>query len=363
LLPEPILRTVGPRYERSRFAALLDPEIDLTRQVAAFANTTGGFIVLGASIDPETGAPIEAAGIDHVAAGAAVRESLAKIDPPVDHLVSSRPIESPSSSVPLLFVSVSQSPSPPHLVVPDGQVLISVAEGVRHVQSRAELDALYQRGRSERELADRQIEAMIEKLVQAHYALYGIGFVACTQTPTAEPFLWARENPAALVEEMLPFSTDWGLTEETIKLRPAEIELRGELDAHGYIRVTRGGCVAVGEIRRRPPGNTLGSIDDVVRRVSTMVELAARILAHAPSATVVPRLFFEGLRGQRLVVSDQPYAESSPVELDTLQFPGNLGSEGDKFFVPRLTGDLVGRLLSCFKVELEGDPDGLTSTA
>jgi len=225
------LRTVGPRYERSRFAALLDPEIDLTRQIAAFANTTGGFIVLGASIDPESGAPIDAAGIDHVAAGAAVRESLAKIDPPVDHLVSSRPIETPSSSVPLLFVSVSQSPSPPHLVIPEGQVLISVAEGVRHVQSRAELDALYQRGRSERELADRQIEAMIEKLVQAHYALYGIGFVACTQTPTAEPFLWARENPAALVEEMLPFSTDWGLTEETIKLRPAEIELRGERDA------------------------------------------------------------------------------------------------------------------------------------
>lgn len=352
---------MGPRYDRARFAAQLQADAALAARIAAFVNSAGGHIVLGASIDPDTGAPREVEGVEIGAARAAVRDALARIDPPADHLVSMAGIEAPLSGVPLLLIAVSQSPSPPHLVVPEGKVLISVAAGVRHVQSRAELDALYQRGRTERERAERQIEAMIEKLVQAHYALYGIGFVVCTQAPTAESYLWAREHPQALIEGLQPFSSGWKLTEELIKVRPAELELRGEGEAHGYVRVTRGGCVAVGEIRRRPPGNTLGSIDDIVRRVGTMVELAVRLLAHAPSATIVPRLFFEGLRGQRLVVSSQPYAESGAVELDTAQFPGNLGSTMDPLYVPRLTADLIARLLSSFKVEFEGDPDGLAT--
>lgn len=276
------------------------------------------------------------------------------MDPPVEHLVSLESISSPSGFA-LALVSVGQSPAPPHLIVPQGSVLISLASGLRSVRSRAELDALYTRGRTERERADRQIEAMIEKLVQAHYAVYGIGFVACTQNPTAEPYLWARENVVGLLEASEPFSSGWKLTEEIAKIRPGEVEIRGDREAHGYIRVTRNGCAAAGEVRRRPPGNTIGSVDDVVRRVGQMIELTCSMLRRSPNETIVPRLFFEGLRGQRLVVSEQPYAESGGVEIDTLQFLGNLGNPADPAYVRRLNEDLLTRLFAGFKVDYEGE--------
>ncbi len=311
-------------------------------------------MVLGATVDPATGAPAAVPGISFDTAKAFLTSAIASIDPPVEHLVSIEAIDSPAG-VPLALVSVSQSPAPPHLVVPAGSVLISLAAGARNVRSRAELDALYQRGRSERERADRQIEAMIEKLLQAHYAVYGIGFVACAQNPTAEPYLWARENAAGVIQLAEPFSQGWELTEEIVKVRPGEVEVRGDREAHGYIRLTRSGCAAVGEVRRRPPGNTLGSIDDIVRRVGQMIEITCAMLARASDAVIVPRLFFEGLRSQRLVVSDQPYAESAGVELDTAQFPGNLGNPADPAYVYHLKVSLLTRLLAGFKIEFEAD--------
>ncbi len=348
------LRAVGPRYDRARFAALPGVAGPLAAQVAAFANSTGGHIVLGAEVDPATGAPVTVTGISLDEAKTLLAEAIARVDPPVEHLVSIGAAASPAG-VQLALVSVGQSPAPPHLVVPDGSVLISVASGVRSVRSRSELDSLYQRGRSERERADRQIEAMIEKLMQAHYAVYGIGFVACSQNPNAEPYLWARENAGALIQLAEPFSSGWQLTEDDVKVRPGEVEVRGEREAHGYIRLTRSGCAAVGEVRRRPPGNTLGTTEDIVRRVGQMIDLACAMLARAPDAVVVPRLFFEGLRSQRLVLSEQPYAESAGVELDTAQFAGNLGNPADPAYVRHLRTSLLTRLLAGFKIEFESD--------
>ena len=63
------------------------------------------------------------------------------------------------------------------------------------------------------------------------------------------------------------------------RLGPGEVELKGDGDAHGYVRITRSGCVAVGEVRRRPPGNAIGSVDDAVRRLSQMVELGCGLVA------------------------------------------------------------------------------------
>lgn len=310
---------------------------------------------MGADLEPETGAVRGVPGMETAAVRAALADAVVHIDPPLDHLVSLDSLQSPASNAPLTLLTVRQSPSPPHLVVPDGQVLVSVASGIRAVRSRAELDALYQLGRAKSELADRQIDGMIEKLIQAHYAYYGVGFVACTQSPTAEPYLWAREQQEQFLAEAGEFAGGWNLTPELVKVRPGELELKGEKEAHGYVRVTRGGCVAVGEVRRRPPGNTIGTTDDVVRRVSGLIALGCRILAHAPAATIVPRLFYEGLRNQKVIVAEQPYAESSPMELDTAQFPGNPGDPAEQVYVQKLTADILTRLLAGFTVQYEAD--------
>ena len=41
------------------------------------------------------------------------------------------------------------------------------------------------------------------------------------------------------------FAGGWKLSTDLIKVRPGEVELKGDKEAHGYIRVTRAGCVAV----------------------------------------------------------------------------------------------------------------------
>lgn len=358
LLPEPQLRRVGGRYDRARFAALIGGEEPLARQVAAFANATGGFVALGCEIETESGTIAAAPGLSAAAAGELIAGALARIDPPVEHLVASEPVASPAGAE-LTLVSVRQSPSPPHLLVPDGAVLLSTAAGVRAVRSRAELDALYLRGRNERERAERQIDAMIEKLLQAHYAFYGVGVVACTQRATAEPYLWAREHAGELITESDPFCAGWKLTPDLLKARPGEVEVRGEKEVFGYIRITRAGCVAAGEVRRRPAGNAVGTIDDVARRIGTMSALVCRILAQAPDATIVPRLFYEGMRGQRVIVSQDPYGESSPLELDTAQFPANMGTPSDRAFQRRLSDELAAALLAGFKVEWDAGGDEL----
>jgi hypothetical protein len=353
LLPERALRAIG-RPEPTRLRGLTDRD-NLAATIAAFANSTGGWIVMGAELEPESGAVRDVPGMEAAAVRQALAEAVSRIDPPLDHLVSLEAMQSPATPTPLALLSVRQSPSPPHLVVPDGQVLVSAAAGIRPVRSRAELDALYQLGRAKSELADRQIDGLIEKLIQAHYAYYGVGFVACTQSPTAEPYLWAREQQERFLVEAGDFATGWNLMPELIKVRPGEIELKGDKEAHGYVRVTRGGCVAVGEVRRRPPGNTIGTSDDVVRRISGLIVLGCRILSNAPAATIVPRLFYEGLRNQKVVVNEQPYAESEPMELDTAQFPGNPGDPTEQVYIQKLTADILTRLLAGFKVQYEAD--------
>ncbi|HLZ72125.1 MAG TPA: hypothetical protein VKV26_19640 [Dehalococcoidia bacterium] len=362
LLPAPLLRRVGGRYDRARFAALLDGAEALAPLIVALANATGGYVALGCEINAESGAPGAVPGISGEAAAEALAAALGRVDPPVEHLLTSERTVSPAGAE-LSLVSVRQSPSPPHLLVPDGAVLLSTAAGVRSVRSRAELDALYQRGRNERERAERQIDAMIEKLLQAHYAFYGVGVVACMQRATAEPYLWAREHADELISESDPFCAGWKLTPELMKTRPGEVDLRGEKEVFGYLRITRAGCVAVGEVRRRPAGNTVGTVEDVARRIDTMVSLACRILAQAPDATIVPRLFYEGMRGQRVVVSQDPYGESSALELDTAQFPGNMGTPADPAYPRRLSGELAASLLAGFKVEWDAGADALPQEA
>ena len=363
LLPEPLLRVVGARYDRARLGSAPANVEGLARLIAAFANSAGGHALLGAAIEPETGHAGVVAGVDPERARAELADAIAQIDPPVGHLVTLEQFAAVESAAPLTLVGVRQSPAPPHLVVPLGGVFVSVATGVRAVASRAELDALYQRGRSERERADRQIDAMIEKLLQSHYAFYGVGFVACTQQPSAEPYLWAREHADELLSEDDPFCAGWKLGLELVKVRPGEIEVRGEREAHGYVRITRGGCVAVGEVRRRPAGNTVGSIGDVVRRIGTMVSLGCRVLAHAPNATIVPRLFYEGMRSQRVILSKQPYAESRGLELDTAQFPDNLGNPTDADYQRRLAHDILTRVLAGYGVEFDGELEPETESA
>ena len=142
------------------------PHADIVaRAAAALANSRGGDLLLGAAIGPD-GTLMRAHGVPVQEAQEALAAGLAKVDPPIHHLVRTRLVETPVGGV--LVARVRLSPSTPHLVMDTGSIPRLGDEGLRPVRSRRELDDLYARGRGERERADRLVDAMIEKIVLAH---------------------------------------------------------------------------------------------------------------------------------------------------------------------------------------------------
>lgn len=326
--------------------ATLDPhrtvclaELDDTTGAAALvalANGQGGFILVGAVSNGPGLAVSSIPGVDGSAAEARIQSLSRRIDPPLDDLVSVRRLVGAGGRE-LVLVRVRQSPHPPHLDTFSGLVYLGGGNSPEVVRSRATLDSLYNKGRAERDRAERLIEAMTERLMLAHYAYYGLGVIFCLQQPAADAYLWARTHPDALVAADDAFMEEWGFTEESARIRPAEVELRGEREVCGILRVARSGCVAIGETRRRPPGDILGSRDDLENRLGMMIETGCRILAHAEAPLVVPRLFCEGLKGMRLVTSNRPYEESSASSADMVQAPGPVGDACDPAYRGELT--------------------------
>jgi hypothetical protein len=118
------------------------------------------------------------------------------------------------------------------------------------------------------------------------------------------------------------------------------------------VRVTRSGCVAVGEVRRRLTGNVIGTMDEVAGRVAALAAFGSKILSAAEGATIVPRLFFEGLRNQRVVIGEQPHSESAASEADVAQISGAVGPAEDADYQAKLAADFSAQLLHFFKVDL-----------
>src|SRR6185312_12313240 len=144
--------------------------------------------------------------------------------------------------------------------------------------------------------------------------------------------------PAQLLERAPAFAAEWALDPSNLKERPGELELRGERDVFGFLRLTRAGCAAAGEVRRRAPGEDLISLDELRGRLERLVALACGALVPAGD-TVVPRAYFEGVRGRRMVL-EAGGKGSEKIGPDTGQIAGPAGDPADVAYRASLTAAL-----------------------
>lgn len=334
----------GGRLDPARTFCVPAPHPQVvSRALAALANSRGGDLLLGAAMTPD-GTVIQSLGLPPADTEAMLAEGLAMVDPPVNHLVHTRLLPAQDGGV--LVARVRLSPSTPHLVTDTGVIPRLGDEGLRPVRSRRELDDLYARGRGERERADRLVDAMIEKLVLAHYAFYNLALIACTHDPSSEPFRVAVDGQLAPAED--PFVQAFALHEQEPSVRPGEIELRTPGDVGAYLRVTRSGCVAVGEVQRRPYHEELDTAEHLRTRIAALASTACRVLGHAEQAVVVPHLFVEGMRGLRLMLDPVSRRTSGQAPQDSARYALTLGDARDPEYPARLAEEAVSRLESLF---------------
>jgi hypothetical protein len=316
--------------------------VALARSVAGLANARGGDILLGAEVAADGGV-IGTPGISESKGEAVLEEALALVDPPVGHLVRAR------TAAGVLVVRVRLSPSTPHLVTATGEIPRLEKGGLGPVRSRRGLDDLYARGRGERERADRLVDAMVEKLVLAHYAFYTIAIVACTQEPSGEPYRAAADGQFAPAED--PFIAAFGLHEHEPKVWPGEIELRTPGETGAFMRVTRSGAAAAGEVQRRPYHEELDTLDGLQARIQGLAGASCRLLAPAGDAVIVPHLFLEGIRGLRLVRTATPKVTSGRAPQDTTRYALSLGDASDPEYPARLAVEAMERLSTFFPAD------------
>jgi hypothetical protein len=340
-------------------AALLNVSLDPTRAIClpepagpaigraivALANTRGGDILVGATPDGE-GRITSFPGIDPSAFVEAVAAAVKAVDPPVSHLVQQRVV--PAGEQMLGLVRVRLSPSAPHLCTFDGGIYRAGREGVQPIRSRRALDDLYARGRGERERADRLVEAMVEKLSLGHYAFYTLAVIACTHEPSGEPYRAAQADARWLAPADDPFVAAFALHEHEAKVSPGEVELRTPGDVNAFIRVTRSGCVAAGEVQRRPYHDELDTVASLEARLSRIGATTARLLSLSGDALMLPQVFIEGVRGLRLVYDPEKRVLSGNAPQDTARFPLSLGDAGDPAYVSRLSAEAMERLTALF---------------
>jgi hypothetical protein len=315
--------------------------LDTARAIASLANARGGDVLLGMAAAAD-GAIVSTNRMDADAAESLLAAALAIVDPPVGHLVKTRWL----ADTGVFVVRVRLSPSTPHLVTETGEIPRLEREGLQPVRSRRALDDLYARGRGERERADRLVDAMIEKLVMAHYAFYNIAVIACTQAPSGEPYRVAGGGMLAPADD--PFVSAFALHEHEPRIGPGEIELRSPGETGAYLRITRSGAVAVGEVQRRPYHDELDTVERLHDRIAALARCACRLLGHAADAVIVPHLFLEGVRGLRLVQNAATRATTGRAPQDTTRYPLMLGDARDQEYAERLAAEAMTRLTAFF---------------
>lgn len=324
------------------------PEADghaIGRAIVALANTRGGDILVGAVAD-EDGGIRSFTGIDPSVFAEAVTAAVAGVDPPVSHLVQQRAVSAGEQMVGM--VRVRLSPSAPHLLTSDGGIYRAGRDGVQPIRSRRALDDLYARGRGERERADRLVEVMVEKLSLGHYAFYTLAVIACTHEPSGEPYRAAQADARWLAPADDPFVAAFSLHEHEAKVSPGEVELRTPGDTFAFIRVTRSGCVAAGEVQRRPYHEELDTVTNLEARLTRICATAARLLAASGDALMLPQVFIEGVRGLRVVRDPEKRVLSGNAPQDTARHPLSLGDARDPAYVARLPAEAMERLAALF---------------
>jgi hypothetical protein len=335
-------RVVDP----ARVACLPDAEAGaLARAIVAMANTLGGDIVVGGRLDGDSRI-VELLGVEPEELGDAVSAAIDLIDPPVSHLLHQRVAQTDGRPVGVIHVRLS--PSAPHLVTVDGGIYRLSRDGVQPIRSRRALDDLYARGRGERERADRLVEAMIEKLTLSHYAFYSLAVIACTHVPSGEPYRNAQTAPGWLAPPDDPFVAAFELHTHEPRVGPGEIELRSPGEVNGYIRVTRSGCVAAGEVQRRPYHEELDTATSLEQRLGRLVATVARLLSVATDPLMLPHVFVEGVRGLRLMRDPDRRTLSSSAPQDTARHPLTVGDARDPAYLATLPEEAMGRLSSLF---------------
>src|SRR5207249_3370874 len=149
-----------------------------------------------------------------------------------------------------------------------------------------------------------------------------------------------------------PFAGTFGLHEVEPKVWPGEIELRTEGDVGGYLRVTRSGCVAVGEIQRRPYHEELDSVERLSGRLAALTGAACRLLAHAADSVMLPHLFVEGVRGLRISLDPARRLNSGQAPQDTTRYALPVGDARDPDYPARLAGEAITLLQSFFPAQM-----------
>lgn len=318
---------------------------EVGRAIVALANSKGGEILAGVRLGDGDG-PLDVVGIEAELFADVVDEAVRLIDPAVSHLVEQRVIEAEGATLGL--VRVRLSPSAPHLFTGDGGIYLMGDGGVSRLRSRRTLDDLYARGRGERERADRLVEAMIEKLSLGHYAFYSLAVVACTHQPSAEAFRAAQHDPGWLAPPDDAFIQGAALHEHEANVSVGDLELRTPDEENTFLRVTRSGCVAAGEVLRRPYHTELDTEANLALRLSRICATVARVLGASSDALMLPHLFVEGVRGMRLVREEKPRVVSGSAPQDTLRAPLSVGDARDAAYVARLPGEAMERLVTLF---------------
>ena len=323
--------------------------------------------VTGISLDPDRGVWLNdhdesacraaLAGLANGAGGQAVlvgvwEESdvarLAKqVDPPLTGLISTR-VGVFVGAGEAAIVDVHQSPYCPHIDAVSGIIYEHNGRNIVPVTSRTGLDRLYRKGRAADERAQRSIDGMIERMQLASFGHFGLAVLACLRLPSAEPYLWAVGHPDELATQGDPFTAEWALSPAMLRVRPGDVELRGERDVSGVVRVTRAGCVAVGETRRKPQGEVLGTPEELRERLRILLGTACRVLGRYEGSVIVPRLLCEGLRATRLSADAEAF---KPATVDTLDASGEAGHADDAAYQKELVQELTERLLALYAVE------------
>lgn len=332
--------------DRTRTVCLpSDDAGSIARSIAAMANSRGGDILIG--VEADAAGRVEALpGVEPDELSAIVTRSAELVDPPVTHLLRLRAI--PSGDRPVGLVRVRLSPAAPHLVTADGAVYRLSAGGVQPIRSRRALDDLYARGRGERERADRLVEAMVAKLALGHYAFYSLAVVACTQQPSGEPFRRAQTEACWLAPPGDPFIATFALHEPEPHIGAGEIELRTPGEVNAFIRITRSGCVAAGEVQRRPYHEELDTAAHLEARIELLVQTAARVLSVASDALMLPHIFIEGVRGLRLVRDPDRRIVSAHAPQDTARHALTIGDARDAAYLAALPAEAMSRLDALF---------------
>jgi hypothetical protein len=339
----------GSLLDPARFACLAEPvPVRLAAGVAGLLNSDGGYVLVGVQAEEGTGRVSAVPGLLPEFKPEIITEALRIIDPAPDALVEHRDVYLREGTHRVTVIAVRRSPQAPHVVTRTGLIHYWTREGLQTATTRRELDHIYERGRDSRERVQQVIDAMVEKVSLSHFAFMGFVAIVATSRPTAVPFLWAREHVHEVLDPSDPFVERWRFNEAAVQVRPGEMEVHTGHETSGFIRVTRSGSIAVGEVDRRPYHGELGTPAEVRERLVRLFRTARRVTVAQYTGDVLPIVLLEGVRNLALT-GEGPDGGSAALKEDTVRIAcaeGPLATDGD---VERVVDEAVSGILDAFR--------------